>query len=76
MENVIKHRNIKFVSTERRRNYLLLEPSYHITLLQINIIPLPVTMNRKIKKTTGQIKFLVVTIKQEIKLILQHSLYK
>ena len=50
MENVIKHRNIKFVSTERRRNYLLLEPNYHTTLLQINIIPLPVTMNRKIKK--------------------------
>ena len=32
-------------------------------VLQINIIPLPVTMNRKIKKTTGQIKFLAVTIK-------------
>ena len=30
--------------------------------LQINI-PLPVTMNRKIKKTTSQIKFFVVTIK-------------
>ena len=32
--------------------------------LQINIIPLPVTMDRKIKKkNTGQIKFLMVTIK-------------
>ena len=40
------------------------------TALQINIIPLPVTMNRKIKKTTGQIKFSVVTKKQRIKPVL------
>ena len=39
------------------------------TVLQINIIHLPVTMNRK-KITTSQIKFLVVTIKQGIKLVL------
>ena len=32
-------------------------------LMQINIIPLPVTINRKIK-TTGQIKFSAVIIKQ------------
>ena len=57
MENVIKHRNIKFVSTERRRNYLLLEPNYHTTLLQINIIPLPVIMNRKIKKPLVKLNF-------------------
>ena len=31
---------------------------------------------QKNKKTTGQIKFSVVTIKQWIKLVLQHSLYK
>ena len=29
MENVIKHRDIKFVTTNRRRNYLVLEPDYH-----------------------------------------------
>ena len=29
MENVRKHRNIKFVKTERRRNYLVSEPNYH-----------------------------------------------
>ena len=43
--------------------------------LQINI-PARVTMNRKIKKPTGQIKFSVVTIKQRIKLVLRHSLRK
>ena len=28
-ENVRKHRDIKFVTTERRRNYLVLEPNFH-----------------------------------------------
>ena len=30
MEN-FKHRNIKFVTTERRQNYLVSEPNYHTT---------------------------------------------
>ena len=29
MQNVGKHKNIKFVTTERIRNYLVSEPSYH-----------------------------------------------
>ena len=44
--------------------------------LQINIVPLLVTMNKKIKRTTGQINFFTVTIKQQIKLVLRHSLCK
>ena len=32
MENARKHRNIKLVTTERRRNYLVSEPNYHITM--------------------------------------------
>ena len=31
MENMRKHRDIKFVPTERRRNYLVSEPNYHTT---------------------------------------------
>ena len=31
VENVRKHRDIKLVTTERRRNYLLSEPNYHTT---------------------------------------------
>ena len=31
MKNVIKHRYIKLVTTERRRNYLVSEPNYHTT---------------------------------------------
>ena len=29
-DNVKKNRNIKLVTTERRRNYLVLEPNYHV----------------------------------------------
>ena len=31
MENVRKHRDIKPVTTERRRNYFVSEPNYHTT---------------------------------------------
>ena len=31
MENMRKYRHIKLVITERRRNYLVSEPIYHIT---------------------------------------------
>ena len=31
MENVTKHRDIKLVTTERRKNYLVSEPNYHAT---------------------------------------------
>ena len=31
MENVGKHRNIKLVATERRRNYLVSKQNYHTT---------------------------------------------
>ena len=31
MENRRKHRGIKLVSKERRRNYLMSEPNYHTT---------------------------------------------
>ena len=30
-KNVRKHRDIKLVTRERRRNYLVLEPNYHTT---------------------------------------------
>ena len=33
MENVRKHRDIKLVTTERRRNYLVSEPNYHTAKL-------------------------------------------
>ena len=32
MENVRSHRHIKLVTTEKRRNQLVLEPTYHATM--------------------------------------------
>ena len=29
MENVKKHRDMKLITTEKRRNYLVSEPNYH-----------------------------------------------
>ena len=29
MKNVRNHRNMRLITTERRRNYLVSEPSYH-----------------------------------------------
>ena len=31
IENMRKHRNIKLVTTEKRKNYLVSEPNYHTT---------------------------------------------
>ena len=31
MGNVRKHKDFKFITTERTRNYLLSEPNYHTT---------------------------------------------
>ena len=46
MENVRKHREIKLVTTERRRNYLVSEPNYHTTkLFKENLLAI------KMKKT-------------------------
>ena len=54
MENVRKHRNIKFVTTERRRNYLVSEPNYHTTkfltenLLAIEISKTQILTNKPV----------------------------
>ena len=52
MKNVRKHRNIKLVTTKRRRNYLVSEPSFHITkfftenLLAIEMRTAQILMNK------------------------------
>ena len=52
MENVKNHRYIELVTTERRRNYLVVEPNYHTTkfftenVLAIEIKKTEVLMNK------------------------------
>ena len=55
--------------------HLKMENFATIPVLQINVISLPVTMNRKIKKTTGQIKFSAVLILYQIKTSPKDILY-
>ena len=54
MDNVRKHRDIKLVTTKRRRNYSVSEPNYHTTklfsenLLAIEMKKIKVKMNKSI----------------------------
>ena len=54
MENVRKHREIKLVSTNRRRNFLVSEPNYHTTkfftqnLLAIEMKKAEILMNKPV----------------------------
>ena len=54
LENVRKHRNIKLVTTERRRDYLVSEPNFHTTklftenLLVIEMRKTQIIMNRHV----------------------------
>ena len=54
MENVKDHRDIKLVTTERRRNYLLSEPNNHTTkfftenLLAIEMKKTEILMNKPV----------------------------
>ena len=54
IENVRKLRNIKFVTAERRRNYLVPEPNYRITkifmenLLAIGMRKTQILMNKAV----------------------------
>ena len=54
MTNLRKHRNIKLVTTERRRNYLVSEPNYHTSkfftenLLAIEIRKTQIIMNNPV----------------------------
>ena len=54
MENVRKHRDIKLVATDKRRNRLVSEPNYHTTkcfsegLLTIEMKKIKVKMNKPV----------------------------
>ena len=48
MDNLRKHRNIKLVLTEWRRNYLVTEPNYHTSNFFTKILLAIVTKNSQI----------------------------
>ena len=53
MENVRKQRDIKLVTAERRRNYLVSEPSYHATKYFSENL-LAIEMKKKKKKNKNE----------------------
>ena len=53
MENVRKHRDIKFVTTDKRRNQLASEPNYHTTkYFSENLMAIEMKKKKKVKKNT------------------------
>ena len=49
MENVRKHKDIKLVTTEKRRNYLVSEQNYHTTkLFSENLLAIEIAVLRSI----------------------------
>ena len=47
LENMRKHRDIKLVTTEKRRNHLVSEPNYHTTTFSTeNLLAIEIKKNR------------------------------
>ena len=54
MENVRKHRHVKFVTTENIRNYLLSESNYHTTKFFTHLLATEMKKTKKTKKKKQQ----------------------
>ena len=63
MENVRKHRNIKLVTTERRKNYLVSEPNYHTTkFFTENLLVIEMRKNQILMKNIKELVYLGLSI--------------
>ena len=77
IEKVRKHRNIKLVSTEKRRDYLVSEPNYH-TIKFFTGHLLAMEMKKKQKKKTEIITYKPVYLgfsKLELSKILKYEFW-
>ena len=54
MENVRKHRDIKFVTTENIRNYLLSESNYHTTKFFTHLLAIEMKKPKKTKTNNNR----------------------
>ena len=76
MENVRKHRDIKLVTTERRRNYLVSKPNYHTTkfftenLLAIEMKKTEILMNKSV-----HLQLSVLELSELSKMLLMHEFW-
>ena len=64
MENVGKYRNIKLVTRERRRNYLVSEPNYHTTkFFTENLLAIEMKKNSNINEQVCLFRFINIRSK-------------
>ena len=73
MENVRKHRDIKLVTTDKKRNQLVLEPNYHTTKW-FSVGSLAIEM-RKIKVKMNKPVYLGLSILEVSKTLMYEFLY-
>ena len=67
MENVEKHRDIKLVTTERRRNYLVSVANYYTTkLFTENLLAIEIKKTQKITKKPMYLDLLTVDISKTV----------
>ena len=68
IENVRKHRDIKLVTTERRRNYLVLEPYYHTTKFFIeNLIVIEIKKTESLMNKSVHLGLLILKLSKILK---------
>ena len=67
MENVEKHRDIKLVTTERKRNYLVSVANYYTTkLFTENLLAIEIKKTQKITKKPMYLDLLTVDISKTV----------
>ena len=74
MENVRKHRDIKLVTTGRRRNYLVSEPNYHTTKFFTEHL-LAIEMKKKTEILSNKPVYLGLSILESSKILMYEIWY-
>ena len=63
MKNVRKYRDIKLVTTERRRNYLVLEPNYHTAkFFAENLLAMPMKKDQVLMNKPVNLKLSILDL--------------
>ena len=72
MENVRKHRDIKFVTTDQKRNKLVSEPNYHTTKrFSENLQPIEMKKKKKKKVKMNKPIYLGMSMLDKLKIFLK-----
>ena len=76
MENVRKHRDIKLVTTERRRRYLVSGPNYHTTkFFTENLLAIEIKKKKKTEIVMNKPVYLGLSILELSKILMFEPWY-